>query len=379
MNKNNADSDKLFRFMAETMPKKIFTAEPNGEIDYFSPAWRRYTGQTSASMLQLDWFNFIHPDDILRSKQAWETSLRTGRAFEQEQRLMNKNGIYRWHRTRIHAMKDKAGQIIKWVGASTDKENLIRSDKRRKELEASTKILKRDYSELLNLNRSKDDFISLASHQLRTPATAVKQYLGMLLAGYMGDLGPKQQRMAQAAYDSNERQILIVNDLLKVAQVDAGKMKLKKVPTDLVPLTRDIILEQSAKFTQKNQKIEFIHESKSARCTIDPDKIRMVIENLIDNARKYTHENKSIKIFIKNSPGYVELGVKDQGVGIASTYMPKLFQKFSRIDNPLSIISGGTGLGLYLVKNIVELHGGTIRVSSKINQGSTFRMKLPKK
>lgn len=232
---------------------------------------------------------------------------------------------------------------------------------------------------LIELNRTKDEFISLASHQLRTPATGVKQYIGMVLEGFVGNLSEAQRAVLTKAYESNERQLRIVSDLLKVAQVDAGKVTLKKDSVNLIALINDVIKEQHGTYKSRSQKVKFTHERAILLATIDKDRIRMVLENLLDNASKYSDEGKTVRVEVtEEGDNQVCVSVQDQGVGIAPEDQGKMFEKFSRIYNPLSTHVGGTGLGLYWAKKIVDLHDGKINFTSEENKGTTFRIYLPK-
>lgn len=232
---------------------------------------------------------------------------------------------------------------------------------------------------LIELNRTKDEFISLASHQLRTPATGVKQYIGMILEGFAGNISEAQRSILTKAYESNERQLRIVSDLLKVAQVDAGKVTLKKGSVNLISLVKDVIKEQQGTYSQRQQKVQFSHKTGIFLATIDKDRIRMVIENMLDNASKYSDTGKTVQVEVSESEDeQVCIEIKDKGVGIAPENQTKMFEKFSRIYNPLSTHVGGTGLGLYWAKKIVDLHGGRIALESKEGAGTTFSIYLPK-
>jgi signal transduction histidine kinase len=234
--------------------------------------------------------------------------------------------------------------------------------------------------QLMDINRSKDEFIALASHQLRTPATAVKQYVGMILEGYAGDITPEQEKFLKSAYDSNERQIQVVNDILRVAKLDLKKIVLKKQNTDMVKLIDSILHDFMSHFENRDQAVSYKKSSAPIQVSVDSEYIRMAIGNIIDNASKYTPEGKKIRITVQETDkGMAEIVVNDEGVGIPKESLDKLFKKFSRIDNPLSVKVGGTGLGLYWAKEIIELHGGTIHVMSKINEGTTFTIRLPEK
>ena len=230
----------------------------------------------------------------------------------------------------------------------------------------------------IDLNKAKDEFISLSSHQLRTPATGVKQYLGMVLEGMAGELGDTQRAFLEKAYESNERQLTIVSDLLKVAQVDAGKVRLKQEMVDIAAILSDVIKEQQDTYATRKQKVQFKEPSFSAVAFVDPDKMRMVLENMIDNASKYSDPGKAVRVSVAEEEDMIVVSVKDNGVGVAPEDIDKLFEKFNRIHNHLSNHVGGTGLGLYWAKKVVDLHGGIIKVTSVLNEGSTFSVCLPK-
>jgi PAS domain S-box-containing protein len=236
----------------------------------------------------------------------------------------------------------------------------------------------RDVSKEVELERAKDEFISLASHQLRTPATGVKQYLGMVLQGFAGDITDTQREMLVKAFESNERQLRIISDLLRVAHVDAGKIALKRSKTELGALIDDVVGEQSTIFAQRKQSLAFNRPSTDILAYIDQDAIRMVFENIIDNAGKYSPEGSQITITIEEFPESVQVSITDQGVGIGPRDKNKVFEKFSRIDNPLSVHAGGTGIGLYWAKKIIDLHRGRITYKSKLRKGTTFTVFLPK-
>lgn len=234
------------------------------------------------------------------------------------------------------------------------------------------------YSKQYETQKAKDDLLSLASHQLRTPATAVKQYLGMILEGYTGEVDKKQLPALQKAYASNERQLDTINQILYVAKADAGRLSISPSLFDLNMLVDDIVLDLSDSLDDNDQIIIFERSRRKLKVMADESSIRMVVENLISNAGKYSHEGSRIivKTGIKNNEVFVS--VTDEGVGIASEDFDKLFKKFSRIENDLSVQVGGTGIGLYIDKVLIELHGGRINVISEPGSGSTFTVFLPK-
>lgn len=367
------ESEARFRFMAEYMPPKVYTATPEGLIDYLSPQWIAYTGLHPEEMDYKEWSQTIHPDDLKDNMTYWQHSIRSGEPFYFEHRLRRADGAYRWHVNRAHAMRDDDGKITKWIGSDTDIEELHQS----RELQLRMQALAKQREQLIAMNKSKDEFIMLASHQLRTPSTGVKQYIGMLLEGYSDPITPSQQVLLQSAYESNERQIKIVDDLLRVARVDSGEILLSKTPCDLVACIRDVITNQGSIFKARQQIVVFRPEQRAASALVDAELMYVVFENLLDNASKYSFEGTTITVTLLKERSRLYIRIRDNGVGISKEDQQKIFQKFARIVNPLSDTVNGTGLGLYWVKKIVELHGGSLDVSSRTGRGSTFSIVLP--
>lgn len=240
-----------------------------------------------------------------------------------------------------------------------------------------TKNLTVQRDKLQQLNDSKEEFISLASHQLRTPATIVKQYVGMLLMGYAGHLTKEQLDLLGVAYKSNERQLEIIEDLLRVARIDEGKVYLDRSYSDVSAQIEKAIEGQLSLYNARKQAVIFKKPKKAVMALIDPKLLLMVFDNVLDNAGKYSQEGKEVVISIHKYKANIIVTIVDKGVGINKTDLQKLFLKFSRVDNPLSASVKGTGLGLYWAKKVLDLHGGSIKVKSKINVGSIFEISIP--
>jgi signal transduction histidine kinase len=224
---------------------------------------------------------------------------------------------------------------------------------------------------------AKDELLSLASHQLRTPATGVKQYLGMVLQGFAGDVPPPQLNLLEKAYASNDRQLSVINEILHLAKIDSGRIVLAKQPTDLNALIEDIVNEQRRDIDQAGHHMTLRLPKKPLTATVDAHTLRMAIENILSNAIKYTPEGGEISVRLRHDSEHIYIRIKDTGVGIAPGDIEKLFKQFTRLPNEMSIRVGGTGIGLYLAKHLVELHGGSIDVTSHVGSGSLFTITLP--
>lgn len=231
--------------------------------------------------------------------------------------------------------------------------------------------------QLVELNQAKEDFISIASHQLRTPATGVKQYLGMVVEGFVGDVPPAQLELLKQAYQSNERQLRIISDLLKVAQVDSGKLRVHLSSVDIPALLEDVIDELRGVNEAREQRTKLVVLKPVDHVEMDKDSMRMVFENIIDNASKYSPHGSQIDVKVSQDDALVTVEVQDSGVGISEEDVPRLFQKFVRFDNSVSTKVGGSGLGLYWAKRIIDMHGGRIEYRSNKPTGSVFSVILP--
>lgn len=228
------------------------------------------------------------------------------------------------------------------------------------------------------VQEAKDSLISLASHQLRTPATGVKQFLGMVLEGYAGKLTKEQYRMLEKANQSNERQLEIINQILHVTRADSGRLVLHKKRVELTHIIRTVIEEHALPVKQRSQRVLFNRQSKKIYIQADQQYLTMALDNLLSNASKYSHAKTTIRIGVEEQGRSVIITIADHGVGIHADDLHRLFQKFSRIDNELSVEAGGNGIGLYLCREIIELHHGTVHVDSEPGKGSRFIIELPK-
>jgi signal transduction histidine kinase len=178
--------------------------------------------------------------------------------------------------------------------------------------------------------------------------------------------------MLMNAYESNERQLEIINQLLYVARLDAGRITLHRQRVDMAALLRTVARDQVESLQQRKHTLVYQLPKRPVPAWVDPHYMRMVLENLLSNAIKYTPEGGTISLGISRAHGEVAISVSDTGVGISSDAQPAIFEKFSRVENELSTDVNGSGVGLYLTRQIVSLHQGTIEVESVLGKGSTF-------
>jgi PAS domain S-box-containing protein len=329
-----------------------------------------------------DIFASAHPDDRARVKRAIRRSVVERVPFEEENRITLRNGEVRWVLSRGRTEEVDGNLTVTGVVVDITERRSLQAEvvlaRRRERLNRrAAKMLQERNIELEAISRSKDEFVALASHQLRTPATAVKQYLGMVLQGYAGDITTIQSDMLHKAFESNERQIQIINQILNAARADTGRLVMAPVLLDLAPLIQNILAEMHALFEQHQHALSLRLPRLPVMVSADQGYLRMAIENVISNACGYTPDGGTITVRLARSSKQCVLTIADTGVGIRKSDYTKLFAKFSRIHNPLSVQAGGSGIGLYLTAEIVRLHGGDITVESKLRKGSTFAISLP--
>lgn len=234
-------------------------------------------------------------------------------------------------------------------------------------------------SKLHDMDKLKDDFVSIVSHELRTPMTAIRSYAWMALNRPDVVLSEKMKKYLQRTLVSTERLINLVNDMLNVSRIEAGRLEIIPQSMDLKNLVGEVLIEIDAKAREKNLHIENIR-AQIPRVFADPNKVHQILLNLLGNALKFTKEGGVIKVSYFSDGNFIDVSIKDDGVGIAKDDVPRLFKKFSRLDNSYIAASstGGTGLGLFICKSLIELMNGKIRVESEgENKGTTFIFSLP--
>ena len=227
------------------------------------------------------------------------------------------------------------------------------------------------------VERMKTEFVSIAAHQLRTPLSAIKWTLKMFMDGDFGKLTPKQREFMQKIYKSNERMIVLINDLLNVARVEEGRYIYKKSFMDIGKLCEDVVQLYNEELSRKDIKFNFIKPDVLPGAMADPEKIRIVFRNIFENAIKYTPKGEEITVSIKNFDNELEISISDTGMGIPEKQQDRIFTKFFRGANIMRMETQGTGLGLFIAKNIVEAHKGRIWFESEENKGTTFYFTLP--
>lgn len=229
------------------------------------------------------------------------------------------------------------------------------------------------------ISQMKSEFISIAAHQLRTPLSAVKWTLKMMSEGDVGQLTPEQKEFLMRGYEVNERMIVLVNDLLNVARIEEGRFGYNFNPSDYIAYVTDYLERYKQNAISRNIAINFTPPKEPLpKIMLDPSKMDLVLQNLLDNAIKYSKPGDTIELRVKvNANNEVETVIEDHGVGIPKHQIHRLFTKFFRGDNVIRMQTQGSGLGLFIVKNIVKNHGGDIHAESEENMGTKMIFTIP--
>lgn len=248
-----------------------------------------------------------------------------------------------------------------------------------RQVEAATEELHKANEELMHLNATKDEFVSMASHQLRTPLTSIKGYLSMVLEGDAGELNDDQRKLLTEAFTSSERMVRLIGDFLNVSRLQNGKFMIDRAQCDLAEVVAQEINNVKEIAASRGIGIAYHKPSKFPLLYLDEDKMRQVIMNYLDNAIYYSPDSKVISVRLYTSEGNVVLEVIDKGMGVQKKVQKKLFSKFFRAENAQRQRPDGTGIGLYLAKMVVDGHWGKIVFASEEGKGSTFGFRLPVK
>jgi PAS domain S-box-containing protein len=350
--------------------------DPKGYIQTWNKGAEKNKGYTHKEIIGQHFSIFYSDQDNAAKKPERELEIakKVGRVEDEDWRY-RKDGSKFWANVVITALYDEDNNL---QGFAKVTRNLTERKENEDNLRSANTLLQEQQKELRRLNESKDEFISLASHQLRTPATAIKQLLGLILEGFEGDVPQRIRNLLEKTYESNERQINIVNSLLKVAQVDSGKVILRKKPVDLNEIVTSLARQYTGVIEDKQQTISIELQHEPLIGYIDEHYYRMALENILDNASKYTESGGHITISSKIIDEQAVVSITDSGVGISPEDINSLFVKFNRIPNDLTHRVAGSGLGLYWVEKVIDLHQGVIKVHSEIKKGTTFSVCVPK-
>jgi PAS domain S-box-containing protein len=353
-------SELRLRAMAEAIPEQIWTARPDGRLEYANTRVLDYSGRTLAEVLAGGWIEDVHPDDAQPCRRAWQSSLATGDPFELEFRLERRSdAAQRWHLGRAVAARDEAGKILRWYGTLTDVHD--------------QKAAEREAEELASFQQK---LLAVVGHDLRTPLTSILATTQLLLDpfGPAGDAGQEQrERGLLRIARSGLRMKRMIDDLVGFSRARLGQgLNLVSEPCRIADLCEQVIDE-----------VLTVHPDRKIRLDVrdpgvvagDSSRLAQVIANLLSNAVQYAAPGSEITVLVALERDDVLLAVTNQGPPIPARKLRTLFQPFKRRAREPS---ANLGLGLFIVEQVVRAHGGTVEVESDAQQGTSFTVRLPR-
>ncbi len=355
-----ADSANRFQLLAEVVCLQVWTADPEGALDYANKECEKYLSADPNQILGHAWAQFVHAEDLPRALRLWQASLASGQRYETEFRLRGRPGDYRWFLVRAQAMHDAGGKLVKWFGTNTDIHDL-----------------KVAQNAAEGASRAKDSFLAALSHELRTPLTPVLMAASDLR---QDERLPEDARRQLVMMERNiALEARLIDDLLDLTSIVQGKLRLRPTTCDahsLIGLAIEIVREEAR---AKSIAIERDFAAPHHGLIADPARFQQVIWNLLRNAVKFTPTGGRIAIHTSNeNGGYLRIEVTDSGIGIPAGKLETIFLPFEQADPTGAHRFGGLGLGLAIARAIVDLHGGSIEAASGgQNQGATFAVKFP--
>ncbi len=366
------EGERRFQAMANSIPQLAWMARSDGWIFWYNQRWHDYCGTTPEQMEGWGWQGVHDPSELPRVMARWKHAVDHGEPWEDTFPLRRHDGEMRWHLSRAMPFRDADGRITLWFGTNTDVTDARRLGQEQEQLWASERAAR---EEAERVSRMKDEFLATLSHELRTPLNAIFGWTQLLKTA------PDTQTLAEgvAVIDRNVRvQTQLIEDLLDMSRIISGKIRLNLQPVELDLLISGALEGVRPAAEAKGIVLEKEVAPGAGTVNGDPGRLQQVLWNLLTNAIKFTPPGGRIAVRAARALGHVELRVTDTGEGISPEFLPLMFQRFSQADASTTRKHGGLGLGLSIVKSLVEMHGGMVEAASPgQGQGATFLVRLP--
>jgi PAS domain S-box-containing protein len=354
------ESEAKFRTITDAMPQIVWSTQPDGYHDYYNQRWYDFTGMPEGSTDGDAWNGIFHPDDQERARQLWQHCLDTGEPYEIEFRLRHRSGQYRWVLGRALPVRDEGGRIIRWMGTSTD----IHEHK------LSQEALKES-------DRRKDEFLAMLAHELRNPLAPITSAAELLQM--TPDTDTRVRRISDVIVRQANHMTELVDDLLDVSRVTRGLAILDKEPVDIKTVVAEAVEQVRPLVENRGHALNTHLPLENAVVLGDKKRLVQVLANLLSNAAKYTPNGGCIDLRLRVDADRITLCVHDNGIGMSPELVKRVFELFAQGERTADRAQGGLGIGLALVKSLVELHGGAIEAQSNgIGTGSEFIASLPR-
>lgn len=366
-------SEERYRYLAESIPQLVWTADADGQITDTNQRWLAYVGLPLAQIQAEGWQAIIYPDDIPTLSQQWVAAQQAGVHYRAEGRLRRADGAYRWHLHQAIPLKNQQGQIVKWFGTATDIEDQKQLEHQRQRLLEQEQTA-REQAE--TANRIKDEFLAVLSHELRSPLNPILGWSKLLQTQKLDE---QKTRQALATIERNAHlQTQLIEDLLDVSRILRGKLVLNMAPVSLSSVIEAALETVRLAAEAKGIQIQKAFNLDVDQVVGDTARLQQVIWNLLSNAVKFTPSKGTVEIRLAQLNHDAQIQVSDTGKGITPEFLPYVFDYFRQEDGTTTRKFGGLGLGLAIVRHITELHGGTVWAESPgEGLGATFTVQLP--
>ena len=353
------ETERVLSELANAMPQLVWVADAIGNVTYYNDRIQELSGAIREQDGSWGWKDSVHPEDFPHAVKAWQKALEGGHVFENEQRLQLADSSYHWFLSRAIPQYDEQGRLVKWVGTATD-------------IDAIKK-----------LQQQKDDFLKIASHELKTPITSIKASIQFLLAQFRKEGGkfdlpdPDSMETVLGIVDKQIKKLTkLLSELLDISKIESGRLLLNPTRFNMLDLIEELRVDIA--HIHPDYTIAVHNQAKEFFVEADQDKMTQVLTNLLINAIKYSPDSPVIEVVLLNpSPTEIRVCIEDHGIGIDEDDQEKIFERFYRVQGDDERAYSGFGIGLYLAREIVEQHRGVIAVESRKGEGSVFSVTVP--
>ncbi|MEO5565269.1 MAG: response regulator [Luteimonas sp.] len=350
-------AEQRLRFLADTIPSIVWTCAPDGSITYANRHWYEYYGHPADGAPEDLTRLVLHPDDTEMARALVSTSLAAGKKFQFEARHRSHDGDYCWYMTRAVPWRDESGAVTSWFGIST-----------------SVHEMKQLMEQLREADRRKDEFLAMLAHELRNPLAPLINALNIRRLSGHGD---------EPLHGLMERQLALlvrlIDDLLDVARITRGRLELHRQVTTLQDVLAAAIETVEPEIIRGRHDLRLDVPATPLELHGDPVRLSQVFANLLNNAAKYSEPGTLIELSAAAADDQVEVCIRDQGIGLDPSQANDIFELFVQTDTAIGRANGGLGIGLTVVRRLVQMHGGTVMAHSEgLGRGSEFRVRLPR-
>ena len=380
------ESEQKFRLLADSMPQHIWTSDTEGNLNYYNQSVYDYSGLTRQQIDKDGWMQIVHPDDREENIKQWINSITTGKDFLFEHRFRKYTGEYRWQLSRALPQKDENGKIQMWVGTSTDiQEQKTFANELERQVRERTKELEQKNIDLEKMNKELKSFAYISSHDLQEPLRKIQTFATRIVEKEYQNLSDNGKEYFKRMQNAAIRMQTLIDDLLAYSRTNTAERKYEK--TDLNKIVEEVKADLKEELQQKQATLE---ATEICEVNIIPFQFRQLLHNLVSNSLKFSKPDQAPHIKIKSEivngtkfkndklsdkTTYCHISISDNGIGFEQQYSEKIFELFQRLHGKSQY--NGTGIGLAIVKKIVENHNGVITAKAEINKGATFDIYIP--